>query len=310
MILSVLTPIDHIKGLYDFFQSNFNKVNYCSGINHKTLSCIKNSDCLYVNPNSLGYKIDSNILSESNVKVVATASTGLDHIDLLYCSKNNIKVISATTDYDVIDKVSSTAEHAFCLMLAIVRNLIPSNQSVKYGNWDYYPYVGRQINYLKIGVVGYGRLGKMFAKYCEAFGAEVFICDPYKESNYPNLKLQDLAKLCDVISIHVHLSEETKEMINESVISNMKKCYIINTSRGGVVNEQDILCGLSSGNILGYAADVISSELTDISNNIIINNMDKFNILITPHIGGMTIEAQSIVYFHIANKLVNYLKED
>ena len=163
--------------------------------------------------------------------------------------------------------------------------------------------MGRQVKDLKVGIVGYGRLGKMMEGYCKAFGAKTFIYDPY--INIPQTPLEVMFKECDVISLHVHVTDKTRYMINKNLLGLSKKgLYLINTSRGEIVNENDIIKGLESGKTIGYATDVIENEFDDITKSPIIKAMNEGkNIIVTPHIGGMTIEGQTKAYKWSINKL-------
>ena len=188
-------------------------------------------------------------------------------------------------------------------MLSLLRNIPECNNHVSRYNWDYTQFMGRQVKDLKIGIIGYGRLGKMMDKYCKSFGAQTFIYDPYV--NTPQTPLEQIFQKCDVISLHVHVTDETKYMINKDLFGFIKKdCYIINTSRGEIVNENDVVEGLESGIITGYGTDVIENEFDDLTKSPIIKAMNKGkNIIVTPHIGGMTIEGQTKAYKWSINKL-------
>ena len=173
--------------------------------------------------------------------------------------------------------------------------------------------MGRQIKDLNIGIIGYGRLGKIMYNFCKAFGAKVRVFDPYVKNklsdsfllNYWCNNLEDLFKFSDVISLHVHVNEETKYMINKKILGLAKKdSYIINTSRGEIVNENDIVNALKNGNLSGYGTDVIEDEFSDINKSPIIEAMrEGENIIVTPHTGGMTIEGQTKAYTWAINKL-------
>ena len=248
--------------------------------------------------------LDKKLLENTSVKVICTASTGTNHIDKRYCEERGIEIICITKDYQVINKISSTAEHTLALMLSLIRHIPNSFHSVKDGNWDWEPYVGRQMNSLTIGIIGYGRLGKLMEKYCNALDMTVKIHDPYEGYDDLNLVLRE----SDIISLHIHVTDETREMINKNTISKMvKKPYLINTSRGEVVNEYDIIDALKSEDLQGYATDVIRDEFGDINNSKLVEeSMDpNMNIIITPHIAGMTKEAQEIAYHWAIDKLEN-----
>ena len=197
-------------------------------------------------------------------------------------------------------------------MVSLLRKIPQSQKHVSGYEWDYTQFMGRQIKDLTIGIIGYGRLGKMMHKYCEAFEANVIIHDPYKRHNsqgyLPNANFTSLEKLfeeCDVISLHVHVTDETKYMISSKLLGLSKKgLYLINTSRGEIVNEKDIVDALSINKLTGYGADVIENEFDELSKSPIIKAMNEGkNIIVTPHTGGMTIEGQTKAYKWAINKL-------
>lgn len=308
----VITPIKHIKGL----ETKLKKKSSVTILNDPSLSEVKKIiskfDAIYTNPNKSKIYIGKEIIDKAkDLKFISTASTGTNHIDINYAKKKNIKIISLTKDYKTISKISSTAEHAFGLTLASIRNLVPSFDSVKKGSWDYTKFIGRQMNFLKIGIIGYGRLGVFYAKYCKAFNAEIFVYDPYKSIKNKSIKqvksLEVLLQNCDIIALHLHLNKKTYHIINNNNINKMKKSVIIiNTSRGEVVDEASIISFLKKNKNAKYACDVIENEINKKNNSRLINFSKKTNqIIITPHIGGMTFEAQQIAYHRIADKL-NY----
>jgi len=310
-----ITSIKHIKNAYENL-SKFCKIIYDPYISQKKLKKVlidnKNIIGIFTNPNKQQFKIDKEILDRTNVKVICTASTGTNHIDMEYGKNNDIEVLSLTKDYNIIKKISSTAELSFALMLSLIRNIPKSMNAVMSYEWDYEKYIGRQLNYMTVGIIGYGRLGKIFARFCEPFFKEIIVCDSYKKiKKYRQEGLCKLLLHSDVIVLHVHLNDETYHMINDKTISSYMKqgCYLINTSRGDVVDERAVIRGLKNNIISGYATDVLSDELgSNINKSPIIKEMNKgANIIVTPHIGGMTIEAQEIAYLHSIEKLNKFL---
>jgi len=312
MKILCVTPVKHIAGVCETLNS-YGDVTYEEAANKSEVQELlhHNYDVLYVNPNKMTYRIDDDLLGDAcTLRAVCTASTGTNHIDKDMCKRRDIKVLSLTTDYATIERISSTAEHAFCLMISLVRNLPSAFAAAQQFKWDYTKFIGRQLNHLTAGIVGYGRLGKMMAGYCEAFGMEILVCDPYKNTDgFPNLELSELCSKSDVVSMHVHLNNETTDMINHRIIKKCNDAYLINTSRGGVVNEVDVVDGLESGYLHGYATDVIGDELGNVARSILIEKSKDLNIIITPHIGGMTTEAQEIAYNSAANKIGDLIDE-
>jgi D-3-phosphoglycerate dehydrogenase / 2-oxoglutarate reductase len=313
--IAVITPIQHLEGLLDLIQTKGQVFLLEEGnkFQVRELLLSKNIDTILCNPNQQTYKIDKELLDDTQVSIINSCSTGLNHIDLDYCKKNNIEIQCHKNDYELINQLPSTSELAFGLMLSLLRNIPECNNHVSNYNWDYTQFMGRQIKDLKIGIIGYGRLGKMMFNYCKSFGAKIKVYDPYKKEdmddsfllNYYSSSLEDLFQECDVISLHVHVTDETKYMVNQKLLGLSKKgLYLINTSRGEIVNEEDIVQSLNNKNLLGYGTDVIEDEFNDITNSPIIKAMNEGkNIIITPHVGGMTIEGQTKAYKWSINKL-------
>tara|TARA_A100001035_G_scaffold279027_1_gene279310 strand:- start:1517 stop:2497 length:981 start_codon:yes stop_codon:yes gene_type:complete len=314
-----ITPVKHIKGFSEIFsQLNINLVHCPNPFSYKDLPKDKSIIAIFTNPNKSNIFIDLEILKiYPNLKVITTASTGTVHINKEAFEKQKIPVISITNERRVISKISSTAEHAFCLALAALRNAFPAYQSTLNGEWDYEPFIGRQFRDLTVGVIGYGRLGTYFSNYSDAFGAKVIVYDPYKDVSHPRIEqvnsLDELAIKSDVVSLHVHVNDETKDMISESFLSKCKKdVKIINTSRGEIVCEKDLINFLSSNNYSFYATDVIANEQLSKKKSPIIKaaKILKNQIIITPHIGGMTVEAQLAAFTHAAKLLRDFLKSN
>ena len=306
------TPIDHLKGLKKNLEKR-GKLIYKPNINKTELKKIlkknKKINIIFCNPNRQGYILDKKILKNSSIKLINTASTGLNHINRNDCKKLGIKILSLTKDIKLIRKLPSTSELSFGLMINLQRNIFQSFKSVTNKKWDYTPFIGQELSSLTIGIIGLGRLGNFMAKYAKAFGMKVIYYDPFKNSKkYKKINLKKLIQISDVISIHAHINDETRYMINKKVLRlARKKPIIINTSRGELVNEKDIIWGLKNKKISGYGADVIEKEFIDIKKSPIIKNINKYNIIITPHIGGMTYQGQERAYSYAINKIKNKL---
>jgi D-3-phosphoglycerate dehydrogenase len=307
--IAVITPVSHLKEIPKLiekkgtaFYLEKSKKEYVREMLLKF-----NLDTIICNPNEQKYKIDKELLEGTKVNLINSCSTGLNHIDLEYCKKNNIEIQCHKNDYELINQLPSTSELAFGLMLSLLRKIPHSQKHVSKYNWDYTQFMGRQVKDLNIGIIGYGRLGRMMYNYCKAFGANVYVHDPYVSSSLllKSTDLEEMFNKCDVISLHVHVTNETKYMINKDLFGYINKdCYIINTSRGEIVNELDIAVGLKTGKITGYATDVVEDEFDDLTKSPIIDAMNTGeNVIITPHVGGMTIEGQTKAYKWSINKL-------
>jgi len=302
MQILCLTPIKHLNEVYEYLNS-FGCVDYYPNLNKESVKGLIDSfdyDVIFCNPNKQNYLLDEYILTKFNGTIL-TASTGLNHIDINYCNEKGIKVMSHKEDMKLLNELPSTSELAFGLMSSMLRNIPSGFDDVKNGGWDYDKFMGHQLKGKIIGLIGYGRLGKMMETFCKAFGMTVKIHDPYK--GYDNLDL--VLKESDIISLHVHVSNETRYIINKKTLGIMKNnSYIVNTSRGEIVNERDIVDALKSGKLKGYATDVIEGEYGNKKNSPILNGVKEgLNILVTPHVGGMTWEGQQKAYMWSINKL-------
>ena len=299
-----ITPINHLDGVYEKLES-YGDVIYKPDITKQELKILLDKSgarYLFTNPNKQNFMLDEEVLQFSFLEVINTVSTGLNHIDVDYCKKNKIDVWSLKEDYELINDLPSTSELAFGLMMSLLRNIPKSFHSVRDGNWDYEPYVGHQIKGKTIGVIGYGRIGKIMCRLFDGWGVEVLVRDPYEFVD--NVKdtqvgLDELLEKSDVVFLHTHVTDETRGMVDDEFLSQMKQgSYLVNTARGELVDEGSIIKSIEQGHLKGYGTDVIKDEFGDIQNSKLVEFSinPNSNVVITPHIGGMTIEGQTKAY--------------
>ena len=255
------------------------------------------------------YRLDDTILSFlPNLKAVVTATTGLDHIDEVVLNTKGIQIYSLKPHKEFLDTVPSTAEHTWALMMAIIRNIPSANSDVMKGNWERDRYRGYQLKGKTIGIVGLGRTGMKVAKYAQSFNMEVVYYDPYVFNATWNKvnSLIELAKCADIVTIHVHLQQDTMNLIDNCFIDNCKdNIFIINTSRGKVCDELALVNGFRNNKIRGIAADVLSCELTNITHSHLWRaQQEGANIIITPHLGGATWEAMWDCEIFLSNYVI------
>jgi D-3-phosphoglycerate dehydrogenase len=308
-----ITPIEHIPNIKEFL-SSLGELDILPDPDPSDVRrVVGNYDAIFTNPNKSKVYLGEDVLGcAEKLKVICTASTGTNHIDKEWTQSQGIKTLSLTTEYHVIEKISSTAEMAFGLMMCGLRNIIPANKSIGAGIWDYIPFVGRQLNMLKVGVIGYGRLGKLFSGYCKAFGADVYIYDPYEEICNEYIRIVDLYEALpdlDVISFHVHLNDETKNMVDDRWFFEMKEdVLLVNTSRGEIINENQLISFLRKNHSAKICTDVLAGEIHGFQYSELYKcSRDNNQVIITPHIGGMTLDAQKMAYSHAANMLEKFL---
>jgi len=250
-------------------------------------------------------KIDRELIELSkSLKIIATPSTGSDHIDIEYLKKKNIKFISLNDDKEFINLITSTAEMNWLLILACVRNLRLLIDRVQVDkSWLNTDIRGYELNNKKLGIIGYGRLGKMVAKYGKAFGMKVLAndIDPQKyDENIIPVKLSKLLKESDIISVNAKLNKTSFRLIDSDEISLMKKGVIlVNTARGEIINSEAISKGIDQDIISAVGLDVCMNEYqsSKLPEDILVKRSfhDK-RIIITPHAGGSTLDAHDKVF--------------
>ena len=313
MKILCITPVKHLDGVYEKLLG-YGEVIYEPEIDRDTLKTLLDKNdvqYLFTNPNKQNFILDKEILEDGHTKIINTCSTGLNHIDLDYCKEHNIDVWSLKEDYELINDLPSTSELAFGLMMSLLRNIPKSFHSVRDGNWDYEPYVGHQIKGKTIGVIGYGRLGKIMCRLFDGWGVDTFVYDPYTDVDVEKdfeVDLTTLLEYSDVVFLHTHVTDETRGIVDDEFLSQMKQgSYLVNTARGELVDEDSIIKSIEQGHLKGYGTDVIKDEFGDIQNSKLVEfSMNpNNNVVITPHIAGMTKEAQEIAYHWAIDKLEN-----
>tara|TARA_B100000214_G_scaffold155124_1_gene111236 strand:- start:398 stop:1327 length:930 start_codon:yes stop_codon:yes gene_type:complete len=301
MKILCITPIKHLNGVFTEL-SKHGDVKYQPDFTRSDLKSYLNKndvDWIFTNPNKQNFILDGSILKGSSIKGINTASTGMNHIDLDYCEENNIEVWSLKDDYELINDLPSTSELAFGLMMSLLRKIPSGFDHVKRGDWDYEPFVGHQVKGKTIGVVGYGRLGKIMCRLFDGWNVNLLGYDPNEfVTTAKGVPMDDLLNESDVVFLHVHVTDDTRGMVDEEFLSKMKKgSYLINTSRGELVDEDSIIKSIGEGHLNGYGTDVIADEFGEIKKSKLVE-MSRFSdkIIITPHVGGMTIEGQTKAY--------------
>jgi D-3-phosphoglycerate dehydrogenase len=311
----VITPVRHIHGVAEVLEATGSVTYMDDPTLEDVVSTIGEYDALYTNPNKSKVFVGREVIDAAkNLKVVCTASTGTNHIDKPYVMGKGVPILSLTEERAVINRISSTAELAFALTMAGLRHVVRSHNAVLRGEWDFMPYIGRQMDRLVIGVIGYGRLGTFYARYCHAMGSRVLVYDPYKTVESEGLEqVSDFSVLLaesDVIAIHVHVTAETIDMINAACFAKMKTdVLLVNTSRGEIVHEPDLVAFLRANSHARVATDVIAEEVRNRTASPLLQYAyESDQVIITPHIGGMTREAQEIAYGHAARKLKSFFR--
>lgn len=241
-----------------------------------------------------------------NLKVVARAGVGLDNVDVTCCQSCGIKVVNspqASSD--------SVAELAFGLMLAVSRNIARADRLTREKRWEKKSLMGYELNGKTLGIIGFGRIGRNIGRMAKACGMSLVAYDPplteeqIKAGGAEPVTLQKLIETSDVITLHVPLMPSTRHMISDKQFEMMKNNVIlINTSRGGIIDEDALCRAMKSGKVLGAGLDVFEEEPPMNS-----KLLEFDNVVLTQHIGASTHEAQKRAGVMIADEVIKVLKE-
>lgn len=265
----------------------------------------------------LSFNIDKNILKHAtNLKYIVTPTTGLNHVDLAFCDEVGIQVISLKGEVEFLNSITPTAELAWGLLLSLIRTIPSACKDVCDGNWERESFFGMELYGKTLGIIGYGRLGRMVGAYGNAFGMNVIYYDVVnvKSECYSKYEeIDNLLAISDVITVHIPLDASTTNFLNEDKIQKIKKgAVFINTSRGEVLCEEALLESLETKMIAGAALDVLRNEVSNDSNWIRFNQLWQYakgndNLLITPHIGGACPESMKRTELFCVRKLISIL---
>lgn len=238
------------------------------------------------------------IAAARKLKVVGRAGVGVDNIDIKAATEKGIVVLNAPEGNTI-----AATEHTMAMMLAMARNIPIANETMQKGEWNRKKYVGVELRGKTLGVIGLGRIGSGVAKRAVAFDMEVIGYDPYvNEERAKNIglevtTLEDIYKRADFISVHMPLTADTKGMINKDTFAKMKKgVRLINCARGGIIHEADLAQAVKSGIVAGAAIDVFESE--PLAKDHPLRGIE--NVVLTPHLGASTVEAQVGVSVDVA----------
>jgi D-3-phosphoglycerate dehydrogenase len=239
------------------------------------------------------------------LKVIGRAGVGTDNIDVDAATKNGIVVVNAPTSNTV-----AAAEHTIALMLALARNIPQANSRLKSGKWQREEMVGTELRDKTLGIIGLGNVGSEVANRAQAFEMRVVAHDPFVSKDYARnlevdlVSLDQLLREADFITLHVPLTAATKKLIGNKELAKLKPtARIINCARGGLIDEEAIIKAIKTGKIAGAAFDVFDKEpVTDSP----LFKEDK--IIVTPHLGASTIEAQTSIAKDIAEEVLAVLQ--
>jgi D-3-phosphoglycerate dehydrogenase len=245
------------------------------------------------------------------LRVISTATTGADHIDIEALRDRHVRLLTLAGETDVLRTLTPAAELSWSLLMASARKLRAAITHVLDGKWVREEYPGIMLRGKRLGIIGCGRIGCWMARYGHAFDMEVVGYDPLLDVWPEHIRRSgwdDLLGGADFITLHVPLSEQTRRMIGGRDFAIMKRgAVFINTSRGGVVDENALLEALASGRLGAAALDVLDGEPNIDQHPLVRYARDHDNLIITPHIGGFSPDAVKVVVAHAAKRVLEFV---
>ena len=260
-----------------------------------------------------GFKLEKKKMTEriikaaTKLKVIGRAGIGVDNINVEAATRNGIVVMNTP-----LGNVTSAGEHTVALLLALARNIPKAHHTLKQGRWEKKSLTGVELNSKTLGIIGLGKVGSIVAKAAKALNMNIVAYDPFiseEKAGQLNIKLVDLPELLrssDFITIHTPLTDSTRNLLTKREFEMMKtNVRIINAARGGIINESDLYDALKSGRIAGAALDVFEKE-PPLGNPL----LELDNVVVTPHLGASTQEAQQRVAVDIAKQFIDFFKNN
>lgn len=258
------------------------------------------------------FKIDKTFLDKAtNLQFIARVGAGLESIDCDYAISKGVNLIAAPEG-----NRNAVGEHALGMLLSLFNNLNKADREVRSGQWNREANRGHELDGKTVGIIGYGNMGKSFAKKLRGFDVDVFCYDILEnvgDENAKQVTLQEFQQKVDVLSLHTPWTPETDKMINTEFINGFHKPFwFINTARGNSVVTADLVEGLKSGKVLGAGLDVLEYEKLSFETLFEGDKPEAFdyllkanNVLLTPHIAGWTFESKTKLAQTIVDKIVN-----
>jgi len=290
----------------ELLKTNFDvTINHDLSTNNGELKKIINSfDALIVRNKT---QVNKEVLYKANnLKFVGRLGVGLDNIDTEYCKNHNIHVQPATGM-----NADSVAEYVFNTALTLLKNIPLMHQETLNGNWPRTSISSRELRGKTIGLLGFGLIAKKVSTLAKVFDTQIIAYDPYLDSSVGNqfnaklLDLNEVFKLSDVISVHLPLTKNTKNILNYAAFEKMlKQPIIINSSRGSIVNEEDLIRAYQEKLISGFALDVYNTE--PVPKSFLEKIKKNTNCILTPHVAGVTEESNKRVSEFIANAVKEF----
>lgn len=244
------------------------------------------------------------------LQLVITATTGADHIDAQALAERHIPLLTLKDQTEFLHNITPAAEHSWLLLMACARKLRAASAHAERGEWDRTQFPGILLKGKTLGIIGMGRLGSWMARYAEAFGMTVLAHDPFISHFPPSVAptaLLELLAHSHFVSVHVHLSPETRQLLNKENLAHLKKgAVLINTSRGEVLDDAAVVDALTSGTLSAVGVDVLSGEPAVTENPLWKYAQTHDTVIMTPHIAGFSPEALEHVLAFTCERIIKH----
>ena len=252
------------------------------------------------------FRIDKQLFdAAAQLKFVARAGAGLDNIDEIEAKERNIQLINAPEG-----NCDAVGEHAVGLLLSLMNNFCKADEEIKHGVWDREGNRGYELKGKVVGLIGYGFMGRSFAEKLGGFGVKIIAYDKYKtgfsDDYVREVSMEEIVKHSDVLSLHIPLTKETKQMVNEEYFFHFKKpIFFINTARGEIVDTKAVLAQLKKGKIIGAGLDVLETEkFPSLEGQGWFNELKgSSRVILTPHVAGWTFDSYRKISEVLGEKL-------
>ena len=244
-----------------------------------------------------------------SLRCIGRVGAGMETIDVVYAESRGIHCLNSPEG-----NRDAVGEHTVGLLLALLNNIARADAEVRQGLWRREANRGRELGSLTVGIIGYGNMGQAFAKRLQGFGCQIIFYDIKGPDGFKGIDgfrdLKDLQQEADIISFHVPLTDGTRHYLNDAFIAAMEKpFYLLNTSRGAVVDTEALAAGLASGKVLGAGLDVLENEnMQSDSLSTINSQLTSLNCVFTPHVAGWTVESKYKLAAVLADKIIATLK--
>lgn len=254
------------------------------------------------------FRVDAEVIAAApNLKFVARAGAGMDNIDVHIAEEKNIQLINAPEG-----NADAVGEHTLGMLLSLMNNFRKADIEIRNGIWDREGNRGYELMGKTVGIIGYGHMGKAFAKRLAGFGVKTIAYDKYKtrftDDYATEASMEEIVKYSDVLSLHIPLTKETKQMVDDEYLLHFRRpIFFLNAARGEIVNTKAILKAIEEGKILGAGLDVLEKEKFPGLNEADFYKELSANpkVLLTPHVGGWTFDSYRKISEVLAAKLKN-----